>query len=415
MKKIYQFVAGTFSVGLMSLLLIALYLQTSLPDSFYVAQGEELNLSSQYSHITCSLAKNHFPVEAYSAAGNSYTMNLKLLGIIDIKDVNVQVVDRRVVAVCGAPFGIKMFTEGVMVVGMGAVQTTSSAVSPAQDAGIQQGDVILSVNGETKLSNRAISQIVGASSGQNVSIRVSRGGKVMDFSVTPALAVTDSQYHIGLWVRDSSAGIGTLTFYDPNTNMFAGLGHAICDVDTGQILPLSQGQIVHASITGVTPGQAGSPGELQGAFTDSNTWGQVYLNNINGVYGRFSSAPAQGIIMPMAMSHEIQPGPASIYTTIDGQEPQKFDIVIEKINSAQEEPGRNMVIRITDQRLLAASGGIVQGMSGSPIVQNDMLVGAVTHVFVNDPTHGYGIFAENMDTTLHNAASNAGVDTKSAA
>ena len=414
MKTIYKCAAGLFSIGVIALLLAALYLQTVLPDSFYVAQGEELDLSSQYSNIICSMKKNHFPVEAYSAAGNSYTMNLKLLGFVDIKDVNVQVVDRRVVSVSGAPFGVKMFTEGVMVVGMGAVQTTSSAISPAKEAGIQQGDVILSINGETELSNRTIGKIVNASAGKNVFVKVSRGGKVMDFTVTPALAVTDNQYHIGLWVRDSSAGIGTLTFYDTNTQMFAGLGHAICDVDTGQILPLSQGQIVHATITGVTPGQSGSPGELQGSFTDNAPWGQVYLNNVNGVYGKFSTAPAGGIVMPMAMSHEVEPGPAYIYTTVNGQNPQRYEIEIETRHPIQEEPGRNMVIRITDPRLLSASGGIVQGMSGSPIVQNNMLVGAVTHVFVNDPTHGYGIFAENMDNTLHNAAASARVDTKAA-
>ena len=191
-----------------------------------------------------------------------------------------------------------------------------------------------------------------------------------------------------------------MTFFDPNNGCFAGLGHAICDVDTGQIMPLSQGEIVEASIIGVQAGSAGSPGQLQGAFVADSPVGQLYQNSYNGVYGKLSSLPPYSQTIPMAQSQEVKEGPVQIMTTVEGEKPRLFDAYIEKVSLSQDEPTKNMVLRITDPELLELSGGIVQGMSGSHIIQDGMLVGAVTHVFVNDPTRGYGIFAENMDNTL---------------
>lgn len=407
MRTVYRFFAGVFSLVVLSALGCALYLQNILPDSYYVTLGDKLDLSSQYSYVTCAAKKDAFPIEAYASAGNSYTLDLRFLGLIDIKQVAVQVVDRRVVSVCGTPFGIKMFTDGVMVVGMGPVPTENGNLCPARSAGLQQGDIILSLNGEKKLNNQVISGLVQKSQGAPMALRYHRGDEIRSAVVTPVLSNTDSRYHIGLWVRDSSAGIGTLTFCDPETGMFAGLGHAICDVDTGEVMPLSQGEIVHAFITGVAPGLPGEPGELKGTFRDNNTWGRVYLNNVNGIYGKFCGTIDPFTTIPMAMSHEVVSGPAKILTTVDGETPEYFDVTIEKVQSYQDSAGRNMVIHVTDPDLLEKTGGIVQGMSGSPILQDGMLVGAVTHVFVNDPTRGYGIFAENMDSSLSYAAKNA--------
>ena len=335
-------------------------------------------------------------------------MKLRLLGLIDIKDVSVQVVDRRVVSLCGTPFGIKMVTDGVMVVGTGSVTNLQSqAVNPAEDAGVLEGDVILSLNGEKISSKKQLTQIVSACSGQPISMVIRRGDELEQLTVSPVKSSLDNDYHLGLWVRDSSAGIGTMTFYDPQNGCFAGLGHAICDVDTGQIMPLSQGEIVEASIIGVDPGSSGDPGQLQGAFVAQQASGLLYANSYNGVYGQLFDAPAYAQTIPMAQSQEVTEGPAQILTTISGETPAYFDAYIEKVSLSQEEPTKNMVIRITDPDLLEISGGIVQGMSGSPIIQDGMLVGAVTHVFVNDPTRGYGIFAENMDSTLLTIAAQA--------
>lgn len=383
----------------MSMLLCALFFAQQFPNRYYVAQGEQLDISTGQRYISCAMKDDSYPMAVYSSVGNSYQMDLRLLGLIQIKEVNVQVVDRKVVALCGTPFGIKMVTDGVMVVGMGGIQSGSSSVNPAREAGIREGDVILSMDGEKVRSKKEVGWVVDSCTGKPVNVTVRRDEEILDYVINPVKSTVDQRYHIGLWVRDSSAGIGTMTFYDPQSNTFAGLGHAICDVDTGQIMPLSQGEIVNATITGVKAGRAGSPGELQGAFTSGSSSGELYVNSFDGVYGKFYQTPDYAQTIPMALSHEVKEGPAKMVTTVEGGKPRYFDIRIEKVAYNQEEPSKNMVIRIVDPQLLQLSGGIVQGMSGSPILQNGMLVGAVTHVFVNDPTRGYGIFAEQMDHT----------------
>ena len=225
-----------------------------------------------------------------------------------------------------------------------------------------------------------MTKLVESSAGQPLSLVVRRGEQLTSLHLSPVRSSLDNSYHLGLWVRDSSAGIGTMTFYDPNNGCFAGLGHAICDVDTGQLMPLSQGEIVEASIIGVHAGKSGSPGQLQGAFVANRSIGSLYTNSYNGVYGRLMNQPVDAQTIPMAQCQEVRQGPVKILTTVSGQKPQLFDACIEKLSLSQDEPTKNMVLRITDPDLLELSGGIVQGMSGSPIIQDGMLVGAVTHV-----------------------------------
>lgn len=399
LRRTWQLMTGGLSVVTLAALCWALCLSATLPDRYYLAKGSRFSLGD--SSLIQTSSNDGYPLSVYSSTGNTFRMDLKLLGLINIKPVSVQVVDRRVVALCGAPFGIKMVTDGVMVVGTGAVTDCNSrAVSPAQTAGIQEGDIILSINGEKISSKKQLTKLVESSAGQPLSLVVRRGEQLTSLHLSPVRSSLDNSYHLGLWVRDSSAGIGTMTFYDPNNGCFAGLGHAICDVDTGQLMPLSQGEIVEASIIGVHAGKSGSPGQLQGAFVANRSIGSLYTNSYNGVYGRLLSQPVDAQTIPMAQCQEVRQGPVKILTTVSGQKPQLFDACIEKLSLSQDEPTKNMVLRITDPDLLELSGGIVQGMSGSPIIQDGMLVGAVTHVFVNDPTRGYGIFAENMDNTL---------------
>ena len=399
LRRTWQLMTGGLSVVTLAALCWALCLSATLPDRYYLAKGSRFSLGD--SSLIQTSSNDGYPLSVYSSTGNTFRMDLKLLGLINIKPVSVQVVDRRVVALCGTPFGIKMVTDGVMVVGTGAVTDCNSrAVSPAQTAGIQEGDIILSINGEKISSKKQLTKLVESSSGQPLSLVVRRGEQLTSLHLSPVRSSLDNSYHLGLWVRDSSAGIGTMTFYDPNNGCFAGLGHAICDVDTGQLMPLSQGEIVEASIIGVHAGKSGSPGQLQGAFVANRSIGSLYTNSYNGVYGRLMNQPVDAQTIPMAQCQEVRQGPVKILTTVSGQKPQLFDACIEKLSLSQDEPTKNMVLRITDPDLLELSGGIVQGMSGSPIIQDGMLVGAVTHVFVNDPTRGYGIFAENMDNTL---------------
>lgn len=399
LRRTWQLMTGGLSVVTLAALCWALCLSATLPDRYYLAKGSRFSLGD--SSLIQTSSNDGYPLSVYSSTGNTFRMDLKLLGLINIKPVSVQVVDRRVVALCGTPFGIKMVTDGVMVVGTGAVTDCNSrAVSPAQTAGIQEGDIILSINGEKISSKKQLTKLVESSAGQPLSLMVRRGEQLTSLHLSPVRSSLDNSYHLGLWVRDSSAGIGTMTFYDPNNGCFAGLGHAICDVDTGQLMPLSQGEIVEASIIGVHAGKSGSPGQLQGAFVANRSIGSLYTNSYNGVYGRLMNQPVDAQTIPMAQCQEVRQGPVKILTTVSGQKPQLFDACIEKLSLSQDEPTKNMVLRITDPDLLELSGGIVQGMSGSPIIQDGMLVGAVTHVFVNDPTRGYGIFAENMDNTL---------------
>jgi len=399
LRRTWQLMTGGLSVVTLAALCWALCLSATLPDRYYLAKGSRFSLGD--SSLIQTSSNDGYPLSVYSSTGNTFRMDLKLLGLINIKPVSVQVVDRRVVALCGTPFGIKMVTDGVMVVGTGAITDCNSrAVSPAQIAGIQEGDIILSINGEKISSKKQLTKLVESSAGQPLSLVVRRGEQLTSLHLSPVRSSLDNSYHLGLWVRDSSAGIGTMTFYDPNNGCFAGLGHAICDVDTGQLMPLSQGEIVEASIIGVHAGKSGSPGQLQGAFVANRSIGSLYTNSYNGVYGRLMNQPVDAQTIPMAQCQEVRQGPVKILTTVSGQKPQLFDACIEKLSLSQDEPTKNMVLRITDPDLLELSGGIVQGMSGSPIIQDGMLVGAVTHVFVNDPTRGYGIFAENMDNTL---------------
>lgn len=399
LRRTWQLMTGGLSVVTLAALCWALCLSATLPDRYYLAKGSRFSLGD--SSLIQTSSNDGYPLSVYSSTGNTFRMDLKLLGLINIKPVSVQVVDRRVLALCGTPFGIKMVTDGVMVIGTGAVTDCNSrAVSPAQTAGIQEGDIILSINGEKISSKKQLTKLVESSAGQPLSLVVRRGEQLTSLHLSPVRSSLDNSYHLGLWVRDSSAGIGTMTFYDPNNGCFAGLGHAICDVDTGQLMPLSQGEIVEASIIGVHAGKSGSPGQLQGAFVANRSIGSLYTNSYNGVYGRLMNQPVDAQTIPMAQCQEVRQGPVKILTTVSGQKPQLFDACIEKLSLSQDEPTKNMVLRITDPDLLELSGGIVQGMSGSPIIQDGMLVGAVTHVFVNDPTRGYGIFAENMDNTL---------------
>ena len=230
-----------------------------------------------------------------------------------------------------------------------------------------------------------------------------RSGEQKLTALTPVWDGAAGQWRAGMWVRDSSAGVGTLTFADEELGVFAGLGHPISDSDTGESVALRSGEIVPCEITGCSAGTAGSPGELKGHFLSAHAIGTIHINGENGVYGT-TRTHFSGQLREIAFAQEVVTGPAEIWATIEGETPRAYRIQIERVSDA--DPRRNLVIRVTDPSLLSATGGIVQGMSGSPILQNGRLVGAVTHVLVNDPTRGYGIFAQTMLEQAKNAVQN---------
>ncbi|MBC7765689.1 MAG: SpoIVB peptidase, partial [Hyphomonadaceae bacterium] len=276
--------------------------------------------------------------------------------------------------------------------------------APWKPINLHSGDYITSANQVAINTADALSDAVKLSKGSEMSIDVMRNGKQLHMKIRPVESATDSEYRLGLWVRDSTAGIGTLTFVDPEAKQFAALGHGITDIDTGAMMTVSSGQILRSSILSATKGLRGTPGELKGVFLDETlVSGDIKLNSEYGVYGQYLGAfSAHSGTMPIGLISEIKVGPAYILSNVEGTKVDKFEIQIEKVLPHARRSLKGMVIRVTDPRLLEKTGGIVQGMSGSPIIQNDKIVGAVTHVFVNDPTRGYGIFVEWMLKQIEN-------------
>ena len=367
--------------------------ERALPDTFLVSKGQNFCLNDS---VVTSTKVDKKESEVYD-------VSLKLFGVIPIKTASVSVVDRPTLTVLGTPFGVKLLTKGVMVISTSDIEEKGKVTSPANECGIKVGDVIISINGEEVSSNSHIASIIDKSGGKPLSVEILRNSTTMQTTLTPKKSDTDSKYKAGIWVRDSSAGIGTATFYDKNTKILAGLGHGICDSDTGEIMPLSSGEIVDVNILGLNRGAAGKPGEIIGTFASHVGYGELLNNSQTGVYAQlFSDIKGEDFLL--GLKQEIKTGKAYIISTLENGKSEKYEIEIEKVTLSNNNPTKNMIIRVTDKRLLEKTGGIIQGMSGSPIIQDGKLVGAVTHVFVNDPTKGYGIFAENMYKTMLEAS-----------
>ena len=385
-----------------------IYLNGSISDNYKIKKGDGLTfntavpITAEYEGLKLSQTGKTEQI------GEEFDVKLKAFGIIPFSTVNVEVVDELHVSVLGTPFGMKLYTDGVLVIDITTVETVSGSISPGEDAGVKKGDYILSADGKQVLTNEELSAAVAASGGNRIKLVIERGGTQKTVYVTPALSKETNSYRIGLWVRDSSAGIGTLTFYSPATGIVCGLGHGVCDEDTGDLLELKNGEIVSAEIVSVEKGSSGSPGQLKGRFT-YGTIGKIDCNSEKGVYSVLKGKLGFSRLTETALKQEVRDGDAQILCTVDGREPQLYSCRIKKRSSAYLSATQNMTVTVTDPELLKLTGGIVQGMSGSPILQNGKLIGAVTHVLIDDPTTGYAIFAENMLKEAESTAGNAKV------
>jgi len=395
-NKFIKRTAVVLSLAFLTLFGVQTYYGSVIPDNFYLEKGKRLELSS-YPFIKESQALT------VSASAQTYPMteevSLTLFGILPIKNVEIRCAEAPTLTVGGTPFGIKLLMEGVMVINLGSIEDSGTRICPAADCGIEKGDIIKSVDGIPVSSNRQIQSIIAESGGEAVEVMLNRNGNEFTTRLQPAYSLTNKTYCAGMWVRDSIAGIGTVTFIDSATGKFAGLGHPVCDSDTGGIIPISAGHAVPVEINDVVKGQSGIPGELQGRFTSSEPMGNLSLNNKCGIFGDLTVDALtlyQSRDYKMGFKQEIVAGPATIFTTISGGIPKEYKIEIESVEYNSGDNTKNMVIKVTDKDLLEKTGGIVQGMSGSPIIQNGKLIGAVTHVFVSDSSRGYGIFAETM-------------------
>ncbi len=322
-------------------------------------------------------------------------LTFRLLGLLPLRTVKLSVQPRRVLVPGGQSVGVAMKTFGVVVVGNSDLGKTPS---PARLAGLKSGDVIQCVNGVDISGTAQLSACLDG--GETAHLRLLRGDSVVECDVTPARDERDGRYRLGAWVRDSTAGVGTLTFYDPQDGAFGALGHAITDIDTGVVMPVGEGEIYANRVVDVTPSRDGAPGELTGDFLgETEALGSVDQNGEFGIFGHAAQPLANSLYpggLPVATRRQAHTGAATLLTTVDGGGVGEYDCEIVRLSDSARPATRELVVRVTDPALLERTGGIVQGMSGSPLIQDGRIIGAVTHVMVNDPTMGYGIFIDSM-------------------
>lgn len=391
------------------LLFISVYIFTSIyimseevATNYKINRGEQLTIEG---FVPVTAVYNGVKVSQGSYShnvGDSFDVDLKIFGVIPFSTVNVEIVDDMYVSVLGNPFGMKIYTDGVLVIESSDIITQNGAENPAKAAGIKVGDYIKTVNDKIVTCNEDLLQIVTESNGNSLKFEVARQGKEFTCDVTPILDKETSLYRIGIWVRDSSAGIGTLTFYSPSNDIVCGLGHGICDSDTETLLDVYSGELVEADIIEVEKGSSGSPGSLKGKLT-YNTIADVSLNCDEGVYGVMKQDINAQNLTKIALKQEVADGAAQILCTVNGDTPKLYECQIKKHKNGNSKT-QNLIVTITDSELIEITGGIVQGMSGSPILQDGKLVGALTHVLVEDSKTGYGIYAENMLDTAQSVA-----------
>lgn len=329
-------------------------------------------------------------------ADESYTF--RLFGVAPLRTVRVVHTEQEYLTPGGIAIGITLHTRGVLVVGLGSVRTGEGTISPGSAAGLQPGDVIVTACGE-ELKDTAHLAALCVHRQEAMDLLVEREGAQLAITVHPAKDADSGEYRLGLWARDSTAGVGTLSFYDDNTGWFAALGHAVSDVDTHSTLTVREGKLVAAEIVDVAKGVSGEPGELLGVFSTAGTpLGSILLNTEYGIYGTMAQSYRNQLsdAVPMAYAYEVHEGPATILSTISGDTVAAYSCNIVRISVQQGPDSKGMIVQVTDPVLLERTGGIVQGMSGSPILQDGKLIGVVTHVFVNDPSKGYCIYAEWM-------------------
>ena len=401
------------SIGLVLSVLLALSwfspMQTTLrdlPDTLTLTQGQistlrlgGLTLEGDALTVTSSgdeTLASVGAVEVVSQRVGTSDMLLTLFGI-PLKKVEVQISPEKRLIPGGQALGVAMRTEGVLIVGLSDV---AEDVSPAKSAGLAAGDVITGVNGTAVTTAEALTGLLNQIGPTQVQITYRRAGENRTALLTPHKDETTGAVRLGAWVRDSTAGVGTLSFYDPDTGRYAALGHAITDGDTGSVLSVSEGQVLKANIVAVQKGQKGMPGELKGSFLrEGEVLGDIRRNSVLGIYGTMDGAAKNPLYpdgLPIGLRSGVHTGKASILSSVDGTGIHEYAIEITRVNPQTSPAPKSMVLRVTDEKLLEATGGIVQGMSGSPILQDGRIIGAVTHVFVSDPTQGYGLYVDWM-------------------
>lgn len=370
-----------------------------LPSNYIMIQGENLKITTILG-ITISSQKQE-TVQAVSTNNTKLDeigkleLSLNLFNLFKLKDLNVNVIPKTSVVPVGEAIGMKLYTDGVLVVGMSEIE----GKKPYENTGIKEGDRIIQINENNINNTMELIKEVNASNGNKINIKYMHNDDTITTSIKPAKN-SSNEYKLGLWVRDAAAGVGTLTFYEPSTGMFACLGHGILDVDTSKLIKISNGELVTTNILDIKKGRKGTPGEIKGTIESGYTVGQISKNTEFGIFGVLNTPSYLSIntkdAIEVASREEIKIGNAEIICELENGKKEHYNIEIQKVFNNNNQDNKSMLIKITDEKLIDKTGGIIQGMSGAPIIQNGKFVGAVTHVLVNDPTMGYGVFADIM-------------------
>lgn len=403
--------AGLLLTLLRSAPLVKLF---ELPDRIVIYENEEIGLETDFPFNLCGKRRLTLSANADITEDSSVfrhvgegenkvirgNIPVTFLGI-DIKNIEVYILPEKKVTPGGMCIGVSLYTKGVIVAGNSDITCgEGKKVNPALEAGLFDGDIIKKVNGELLQNARQLGRIVDESKNKALKLLVQRNAQEIEIAITPAYDIYEKKYRLGLWLRDSTAGIGTITYADNVNKKYAALGHAIADPDTGTILPVGSGEIVECTINDIVKGKKGIPGELKGSFRlNSPAYGSITANTDYGLYGELYSEILNKLYpngVELASRNSVKEGKATILTTVDGGGLQEYEINIVKANKQDVRASKSMVIEVTDQRLLQKTGGIVQGMSGSPILQNGRLIGAVTHVLISNPQKGYGLYIDWM-------------------
>lgn len=391
---------------LLSALVLTLYfspqaqLLRTLPDKLSVARGQPAVLEAPFP-LTVTQASVS-TAETLTEAESS-TATISLFGLLPLREVEIEISDDLRLYPGGQAVGVALHTEGVLVVG---TSDLTGAHSPARLAGVKPGDLIMEAGGKVIESTEDLTALVASVQEKPIPLTILRGENRLHLTLTPKRDGQSGEYRIGAWVRDSTAGVGTMSFYGEIRKdggiCYGALGHAVTDPDTQQVLTVGNGEMMLADVVAVRKGEAGNPGELKGSFLRENrVIGSVARNNVYGLYGALTDPPAHPLYpdgLPIGRRDAVHAGPASILCTVGPEGMQEYSVEIVEVARQSAPAQRSMVLKVTDEELLAKTGGIVQGMSGSPIIQNGKIVGAVTHVLVADPTKGYGIYTDWMQS-----------------
>lgn len=383
---------------------------TLLPSNIIIFQGEDVNLRTVAGiniRRACKVkassvqASNDISVDnSVESSAGSYELNLDLFGTIPVKEINVNVIERTKVIPCGDLIGVKMYSKGALVVGFSEIEGADNKIyKPYNNSGIKEGDTIVEINGNSISNTNELVDQVNKANGDCLVVKYKSGEAVKETNITP-VKNSMNEYKLGIWVRDAAAGVGTLTFVEPSTGNFAALGHGIVDIDTGGIFNISNGELVGSRMISIRKGEKNNPGEIRGIIDSADVIGNIRKNTNYGVFG--TTYDMSNYInqnnkeYEVALRSEIKEGEAEVICELENNKKTLYKIKIEKIYTSNNYDNKSMLIKIVDDRLINKTGGIIQGMSGSPIIQNGKFIGAITNVLVNDPTMGYAIFGDLM-------------------